>query len=312
MKGGVDLQDIAAGMPTAEEVQAEGLLQEVVGNIHRGNLHHPLPPPHVGIILSMRICIMISLSWQPLMRPEGAIGAGRPRGRGRPTAGPLVAAPNIPRASASAAATTTSYIIDNLEQEVSPFLKQRRKRRAWTNVEVENLKAGVAKHGEGNWVQILRDPEFHFDEHNKFDLKDKWRNLVAYKPYSSRRIRRYMLLTPDHQPLLSESGHPHYFHNRWPRDAALKVASRSEFYTDGRTEIDIYHREVPTRDVTQGNGQSGAEQYQSNIVHVYRGTRERREAVNIPKFQTKDHMWVPKVVKVREEKFQQGRYTGYI
>jgi hypothetical protein len=312
MKGGVDLQDIAAGMPTAEEVQAEGLLQEVVGNIHRGDLRHPLPPPHGGHHPFYADMYHDQSVLATINAPEGTIGAGRTRGRGRPMTGPLAAPPNLPRTSASATATTTSYIIDNLEQEVSPFLKQRRKRRAWTDVEVENLKAGVSKHGEGNWVQILRDPEFHFDERNKYDLKDKWRNLVAYKPYSSRRIRRYMLLTPDHQPLLSESGHPHYFHNRWPRDAALKVASRSEFYTDGRTEIDIYHREVPTRDVTQGNGQSSAEQYQSNIVHVYRGTRERREAVNIPKFQTKDHMWVPKVVKVREEKFQQGRYTGYI
>jgi hypothetical protein len=45
-------------------------------------------------------------------------------------------------------------------------------------------------------------------------------------------------------------------------------------------------------------------------VHTYRGTRERREAVNIPKFHTKEHMWVPRVVKVREEKFQQ-RYSPY-
>jgi len=305
-KEDVVLQPTTTRIPTAEETQAEVLLQEVVGNIHHGDLRplHPLMthaahhPYYTDMYHDQSVLATISAPSKTTGEPA----------RSRKRSMSALSAISAARAAANTAATTTSYIIDNLEQEISPFLKQRRKRRAWTDVEVENLRAGVAKHGEGNCVQILSDPEFRFDDRTKYDLKDKWRNQVAYRPYSSLPIRRYMLLTPDHQPLLSESGHPHYFYNRWPHQAALKAASRSEFYSDGRSEIDIYIREVPTRDLSlQTNGANFGERYFSNMVHKFRGTRQRKAAVDIPKFRTKEHMWVAKVAFARIEKFQQGR-----
>ena len=113
-------------------------------------------------------------------------------------------------------------------------------------------------------------------------------------------IRRFLLLTPDHQPLLSLSGHRHFFNNRWPRDAALKVASRNEFYPDGVDEIEIYLREVKA--VTPESASTEEARPTSNIVHVYRGSRSRKPAVDIPKFASKKFMWVPRVMKVREER----------
>jgi len=50
-----------------------------------------------------------------------------------------------------------------------------------------DLEAGVAKHGEGKWAQILADQEFHFNERTIVDLKDKWRNWKHYRPYADAR-----------------------------------------------------------------------------------------------------------------------------
>ncbi|KAG0469801.1 hypothetical protein HPP92_016501 [Vanilla planifolia] len=49
----------------------------------------------------------------------------------------------------------------------------------WTAEEESALKAGVAKHGSGNWRTILRDPEFSgiLFLRSNVDLKDKWRNM---------------------------------------------------------------------------------------------------------------------------------------
>ncbi|KAK8941682.1 Telomere repeat-binding factor 1 [Platanthera guangdongensis] len=49
----------------------------------------------------------------------------------------------------------------------------------WTAEEESALKAGVVKHGSGNWRTILRDPEFCgiLYLRSNVDLKDKWRNM---------------------------------------------------------------------------------------------------------------------------------------
>ncbi|XP_062193496.1 single myb histone 5-like [Phragmites australis] len=49
----------------------------------------------------------------------------------------------------------------------------------WTSEEEAALRAGIAKHGVGNWRRILNDPELSSTLHyrSNVDLKDKWRNM---------------------------------------------------------------------------------------------------------------------------------------
>ncbi|KAK7118224.1 hypothetical protein R3I94_021904 [Phoxinus phoxinus] len=56
--------------------------------------------------------------------------------------------------------------------DVSETSKARRK---WTVIEDRKLKAGVKKHGEGNWRMILDD--FEFGNRTGVNLKDRWRTL---------------------------------------------------------------------------------------------------------------------------------------
>ncbi|KAK1354025.1 hypothetical protein POM88_047281 [Heracleum sosnowskyi] len=55
----------------------------------------------------------------------------------------------------------------------------RRKRKPWSNVEEETLRAGVKKYGAGNWKLIWKENDDIFDERTAVDLKDKWRNLIV-------------------------------------------------------------------------------------------------------------------------------------
>merc|ERR1712032_566425 len=52
-------------------------------------------------------------------------------------------------------------------------------RRYWKDYEVAALKAGVARHGVGKWVSILRDDDFgpYLEDRTNINLKDKWRSL---------------------------------------------------------------------------------------------------------------------------------------
>ncbi|PKA49067.1 Telomere repeat-binding factor 1 [Apostasia shenzhenica] len=63
----------------------------------------------------------------------------------------------------------------------------------WTSEEESALKAGVDKHGSGNWRTILRDPEFSgiLFLRSNVDLKDKWRNMrVTANGWGSREKAR--------------------------------------------------------------------------------------------------------------------------
>ncbi|WOH01086.1 hypothetical protein DCAR_0520465 [Daucus carota subsp. sativus] len=55
----------------------------------------------------------------------------------------------------------------------------RRKRKVWSNLEEDTLRAGVQKYGIGNWKLILNMYKDIFDERTEVDLKDKWRNMTS-------------------------------------------------------------------------------------------------------------------------------------
>jgi hypothetical protein len=98
--------------------------------------------------------------------------------------------------------------------------------------------------------------------------------------------------------LYTKTQRPHLFNNRWPREAAKKVASRSEFYDTDETEITIYLKEIIGKN-------DADDQSQTPVVHVYRGTRTKTPAPAIPKFRSKEFMWVASIEKIREEKFKE-------
>ncbi|KAK1645725.1 hypothetical protein QYE76_063530 [Lolium multiflorum] len=54
----------------------------------------------------------------------------------------------------------------------------------WTSEEDAALRAGIAKHGVGNWRMILKDPKFSsiLRYRSNVDLKDKWRNMNVLFP----------------------------------------------------------------------------------------------------------------------------------
>ncbi|XP_027190658.1 uncharacterized protein [Cicer arietinum] len=64
--------------------------------------------------------------------------------------------------------------IENLPHESQP----RRKKRRWTSLEEETLRAGVKMFGEGNWRTIRDFYSNIFEYRSGVDLKDKWRNML--------------------------------------------------------------------------------------------------------------------------------------
>lgn len=179
---------------------------------------------------------------------------------------------------------TNSVIVEDVV-----FSGKRRERTFWSQEEVDNLTDGVKRHGSGQWAAILNDKKYKFRPgRTTKDLKDKWRNLTCYQKYNLRPIRHYLLVDEFHRPILTDKGRHRIFRNRYPRDAALKVTSKDEFYTNDKTNIDIYLQDMDD----EGR----------NTVHVYRGTRHKSLAVDIPKFAGKKSIWIPHVEKLREEK----------
>lgn len=129
------------------------------------------------------------------------------------------------------------------------------------------------------------------------DLKDKWRNITAYRPYGSHGMRSFIMVDADHNELLrADTGKPYHFKNRWPRDAALKAASRNEFYKGAATTTTIYIRE--------GAVSKSTDDSVLPIVHVYEGTRTKIAAP--PHLSSQAQLrtvWQSKVRKIREERY---------
>lgn len=64
-----------------------------------------------------------------------------------------------------------------------------RKRKRWSEEEIDNLYKGVIRFGVGNWKEILKHYNFH--ERNSIDLKDKWRNLEKNDPEFRTTLKNY-------------------------------------------------------------------------------------------------------------------------
>lgn len=167
----------------------------------------------------------------------------------------------------------------------------RRTRVFWDLEEENQLSIGVAKHGS-SWSAILNDPELVFQDRTQVDLKDKWRNMTNKRAYSELPIRRFVLVNENHEPCLTEKGSYHIFNNRWPIDAATKVATKAFVYPEhARNTARIYLREVPAE------GQEACP-----MVHVFDVSRRCEVAIGIPKFEGQRTAWVGYAKKVCSER----------
>ncbi|XP_058787851.1 uncharacterized protein LOC131662164 [Vicia villosa] len=82
--------------------------------------------------------------------------------------------PNFMGRASSAHTYEWDDSIDNSLQARQP----RRKKRKWTSLEEETLRAGVKMFGEGNWRTIRDFYSNIFEYRSGVDLKDKWRNMM--------------------------------------------------------------------------------------------------------------------------------------
>lgn len=186
-----------------------------------------------------------------------------------------------------------------VEKAIFDASKARRVRSPWTDQEIKDLNKGVQLHGEGAWAAILNDRNLCFirGQRSQVDLKDKWRNMKAYVPYKGHPIRRFILVDSAHQPLYTAANNLHIFNNRWPRDAAMKVATRDSTYplnADGTPQESVI---IHLKEEMDDQGKSERPQ----IVHVYRATRVLQRPRNIKKFEGYAAVWTGKVEKVAEE-----------
>lgn len=153
-----------------------------------------------------------------------------------------------------------------------------------------DLHQGVIKHGS-SWSKILSDDQFQFNARTQVDLKDKWRNLNTKRLYSELPIRRFILVNEHHEPAMTDKGYYHVFNNRWPADAAIKVATKDFIYPEGVDSVRVYLREIPAE------GKEGAP-----VVHVFDVARKVELARNIPKFQGMGRVYVGEARKVCTER----------
>ncbi len=105
-------------------------------------------------------------------------------------------------------------------------------------------------------------------------------------------MRKYVLVNEFHEPVMTKKGSYRIFNNRWPIDAAVKVATKNFVYPAGTNQARIYLRDVPAE------GQEAS----SPLVHVFDITRYRETIVDIPKFEGKRLAWVGQAKKVATER----------
>lgn len=154
---------------------------------------------------------------------------------------------------------------------------------------------GVARYGRA-WAKILASySDIFHPRRTDVDLKDKYRNMMAYVAYGDHPLRYFMLVDENHNPIFKPGESRIYrFKNRWPRDVALKAASRNEFYEVGQSHCFIYVRECES-DAARETGIPP-------VVHVYRATRSRVVApVHLAQVNVRT-VWTTEVRKIREER----------
>nr|KYP44525.1 Telomeric repeat-binding factor 2 [Cajanus cajan] len=74
--------------------------------------------------------------------------------------------------------TARTYEWEDSTDNSSQARQTRRRKRKWSSLEEETLRAGVQMFGEGNWATIRSFYSNVFENRSGVDLKDKWRNMI--------------------------------------------------------------------------------------------------------------------------------------
>lgn len=111
------------------------------------------PPPDAGLLPSMSVNQPIKVANKPApLEPN------------------VVAKPKISSATADSGAKSKDDVpMGQLSTPSKP------KRNKWSDDETTFLLKGVARFGIGNWTQILKCSEYHFERRTAIDLKDRFR-----------------------------------------------------------------------------------------------------------------------------------------
>lgn len=120
------------------------------------------PPPNAGILPSISVDQPVSL----------------------PTRNVVLEAPPLP-SPGTAQDDSAKPVASILSKSRNALKKQRRNK--WSNEESDQLLKGVAKFGIGNWTKILNCPDYHFEDRNAIDLKDRFRVCCPDEYKSSQR-----------------------------------------------------------------------------------------------------------------------------
>lgn len=199
----------------------------------------------------------------------------------------------------------------------------RRQRSMWSDAEIAALDAAINVHGT-NWAAIRDDKSVAIDSRRTtVDIKDKWRNLIKIRNATTLPLRKYLVLDSVHRVLRCEtSGKPRILYGRYPRDAALKAATRDDLYPSSTdTQTVIFIRElVSNRSLESGDDEDPVETKSVSVlpvydsinrnvnlatqpVHVYEARRTRVPAPEYLGNHGVTQVWNASVRKTGEERF---------
>ena len=89
-----------------------------------------------------------------------------------------------PECTSKASGGSTGAPKKKVKKAKSPSQLGSRQNKKWTKDETLDLLRGVARHGRGNWKEILHDTDLHFGGRTHIDLKDRYRVCCTGKAAS--------------------------------------------------------------------------------------------------------------------------------
>lgn len=110
--------------------------------------------------------------------------------------------------------------------------QSKRNRNKWSDEEVIFLMEGyeLFKDETNKWSKILK--QYSFNNRNAVDLKDKHRNSTKKTSYHAMKKRKYVLVDENLNVLLDEVGGNKIYYERFPFEAAVKIAKDLNFSGD--------------------------------------------------------------------------------
>lgn len=120
----------------------------------------------------------------------------------------------------------------------------------WDEEEIEALKKGVEKHGEGRWRVIYDDFRDSFKPKRRLgDLSDKWRLINRKTSYRRTKAHKFFLLDENYNHVCNAIGEPIYYSAKFAHEAAVK-STRARVQIGNKEEKIIYLLEESNNEKT--------------------------------------------------------------